>query len=285
MIKYIKLRLAEISATFFIMTAYVMLLFPLFFFGLISISMVILLSFAIVIGFLLVSNARLWFKYRNKSIDENTHQELHSIVNDVSETFSLHKEPDIIIVNAKRPNAYAIDSIMFTPKIVITQKLIQLLNKNELESVIAHEASHISNNDSIFITSIGSMVSIFERIHNEIIKFMSISKLEFILFIIPFVIIRIILKISYISYFLISRVREYVADEDAAEYAGHKHTINALVKIHESNRKITTEKTVIDDEALCIIPISIDKSNLFRTHPKTEKRIKSIRKSFQNENS
>lgn len=262
------LKVAEIFSTGLIVSCYFLLLSPLLLFDFISVLTLVIASVSLVFSLLLLSSVRLWWKYRKTAIDSD--HVLYQHVHQIAEEFSIVRNPAVVILKSPSPNAYAIDSLFLRPRIVITDSLLRTLDKREVDAVIAHELSHIAHQDSLYISTLGSLVSTVEKIHIKVIKFMYTNYFALVIFLPAYVLTKLITYISYISFFFLSRIREYAADADAGETVGDQHVISALQTLQQSNQNITYSN--IDEEALCIVPISPD-SRWFSTHPKTEKRI------------
>ncbi|MDQ5971551.1 MAG: heat shock protein HtpX, partial [Patescibacteria group bacterium] len=79
------------------------------------------------------------------------YKELHNIVENLSITAGLPK-PRVFIINDTAPNAFATGRDKDHSAVAVTTGLLQILDRNELEGVIAHELSHIGNRDILIST-------------------------------------------------------------------------------------------------------------------------------------
>jgi len=86
-----------------------------------------------------------------KSADEGEYRELHRLVENLAITAGLMK-PRIYIINDSAPNAFATGRDEKHAVVAVTQGLLDMLNKTELEGVLAHELSHIGNKDMLLQT-------------------------------------------------------------------------------------------------------------------------------------
>jgi heat shock protein HtpX len=86
-----------------------------------------------------------------KPADEHEFGELHNIVENLAITAGLPK-PKIYIINDPAPNAFATGRNAEHAVVAVTTGLLQILEKSELEGVIAHELSHIGNRDMLVST-------------------------------------------------------------------------------------------------------------------------------------
>ena len=83
--------------------------------------------------------------------DETQYRELHNIVENLAITAGLPK-PKIFIIDDPAPNAFATGRNAEHAVVAVTTGLLGMMEKNELEGVIAHELSHIGNRDMLLST-------------------------------------------------------------------------------------------------------------------------------------
>ncbi|WP_254274397.1 M48 family metallopeptidase [Haloarcula marina] len=199
---------------------------------------------------------------------------VHQMVRRLSRDMSID-EPRLMMMDMGVPNAFAVGR-KGAGVVVVSTELMQLLDDDELEGVVAHELAHIKNRDVITMVigqSIGMLVGYVayfavlfggERNIGSWILAMVASSLANAL-VMVFVL-------------AISRYREYVADADARQAIGTGEPLaRALEKI---SRGAEGRESTVDDSmsALCIF--NADKGlfeRLFSTHPPTEKRIDRLR--------
>lgn len=185
------------------------------------------------------------------------------------------EEPRLMVMDMGVPNAFAVGR-KGAGVVVVSSELMQLLNDDELEGVIAHELAHIKNRDVITMVvgqSIGMLVGYVayfavlfggeRNIGSWIIATIASSLAN---------------ALVMVFVLAISRYREYVADADARRAIGTGEPLaRALEKI---SRGAEGRESKVEDSmnALCIF--NADKGlfeKLFSTHPPTEKRIQRLR--------
>ena len=83
--------------------------------------------------------------------DDGTYRELHKIVENLAITAGLPK-PSIYIIYDQAPNAFATGRNPEHAVVAVTTGILQILNRTELEGVLAHELSHIGNRDMLVST-------------------------------------------------------------------------------------------------------------------------------------
>jgi heat shock protein HtpX len=193
------------------------------------------------------------------------------------------KMPAINVIEDDSLNAFASGMSDRTYTISLSRGIINNLEDDELEGVIAHELSHIRNRDvRMLIVSI-IFVGIFSFIANMLfrgIRFGSIGsrgKNNAPVILIVLVITGIAYLISLLLRFAISRSREYMADAGSAEMTRKPYALaSALRKISvdpliEAVRNRDVSQLFIENPQLTEKKISIDK--VFATHPPIENRI------------
>ena len=281
---------ARISLSFAILALlYTVFLSVLVYVGLDFISITIIASIMIVAQWyfsdrlvLLVSGA--------KKVSREQFPELHDMVERIIARNNLPK-PQIAVINTKMPNAFATGRSPKSSVAAVTTSLIDLLDPEELEGVLAHELTHIRNRDVLVLT----LASLFSTVAWYLMQFgfygggmgygyggrdddrsNSVGAM---------IIIVVVAMLTWLLSFLIiraiSRYREFAADRGAAQMTGKPVKLaNALMKISGSMRHIPTKdlRQVEGLNAFFIIPALTCSTigNLFSSHPPVEKRIKKL---------
>jgi heat shock protein HtpX len=196
--------------------------------------------------------------------------------------------PRLYVIPETAPNAFATGRNPRHASVAVTQGLLELMNDDELEGVIAHELSHVRNYD-ILISSIaatlagaityaarmGYWASIFGYGGGGRDNERQGGGLSAILMIILAPIAAMLLQLG------ISRQREYAADESGAKMVGQQFgLISALQKLGAYNQRIPSNIPQTT-AALCIVKPMFGSgsvfSSLFSTHPPLEDRIAALR--------
>jgi heat shock protein HtpX len=184
-------------------------------------------------------------------------------------------KPRLMVAEMGVPNAFAVGR-KGAGVVVVSKEIIQLLDHDELEGVIAHELAHIKNRDVVLMVlgqSIASMVGIVVQWAYILGGERNIAS-----YFAGMILGTIAQMIVLIFVMAISRYREYVADEDAATYTRNPDAMaRALEKISSGaqDKEMKGEDTV---NALCIFGSSGSLlQKIFSTHPPTEKRIERLR--------
>ncbi len=235
---------------------------------------------------LLMNIGTYWFSdklvlrmYGAQPADETSYKELHKIVEEVSREAKIPK-PRVYVVPIQQANAFATGRNPKHSAVACTKGIIELLTKEELKGVRAHEISHIKNRDTLIATAAATVAGVISWL-----AFMArigalggndrdrSSGLE--LFALAFLtpIIALIIQLA------ISRSREYFADETGARLIKNgKPLATALRKLHTSavhhplgfGTKTTASLFIVN-------PFSMHGLiSLFSTHPNVEKRIERL---------
>jgi len=277
--RHFKLHIIELFAIILLLTIYSALFLPLvYYIDFIKIEYVVGLTGIFIFSNFSYGTLHTWWKHRKKYTTEEDAPNVYAYLEDLSEKFGTRK-PRLVIFESEVPNAYATDTLPTRPIIALTSSLVQQLDGDELQAVIAHEMSHIRSYDVFFMQFISTFANIIEKAHgftSRIIR--EEDDIEKFLFIIPFIITWVNLQIIYLILFFISRVREIVADRDAANTTTPDSMKNALENLSADVDSVSeSERRKFQGEsALTIVPFEKFQTKLFSTHPSTEKRIRKL---------
>lgn len=230
--------------------------------------------------FALIMNFGSWFFadkivlkiYRAKEVSKDS--KLYKLVKEIIAKTKLPM-PKVYLVPSQNPNAFATGRSPKKSAVACTEGLMNILNDEELKGVIAHEISHIKNRDTLIATIAATIAGVISYIA-YMARWSAIfgndreGGLELILMAILTPIIATIIQLA------ISRSREYMADRSGAVIMKNgKHLADALEKIEQASKnrpmKIGTKSTA------AIFIYNPFKMGLFRTHPKTNERVRLLR--------
>ncbi len=223
-----------------------------------------------------------------REIKKNDAPEIYRMVENLAITAGLPKTPKVYLINSPALNAFATGKSPQNSVVALTTGIIQKLNKEELEGVIAHEISHIKNLDirvmmiaSILAGIVAIMADIFLRIisHSGDRDQDKGSALMLIIGVILAFLAPIFAKLITLA---ISRKREFMADASAALLTRNPEGLaSALEKISSSNIPLNTSPATA--HLFIVNPFKNKKGfinwlgNLFSTHPPVEERIRILR--------
>jgi heat shock protein HtpX len=224
---------------------------------------------------------------RAKVVSREQFPILHDLIERIVARNGLTK-PRVAVVNTNLPNAFATGKGRKNSVVAVTTGLLDILDTEELEGVLAHELSHIKNRDVLVL----SLASLFSTVAWYLMQFgfygglygggfggrdrnnggsmIIVLAVAILTWVISFLIIR-----------AISRYREFAADRGSAQMTGKPVKLaNALMKIDGSMHRIPTKdlRQVEGLNAFFIVPALSGSTigNLFSTHPPLERRVEKL---------
>lgn len=221
--------------------------------------------------------------YRAQPVDE-THPNavVRAYVSDVLEMAARAglPRPVVAIIPNDQPNAFATGRNPENAAVCATSGLLDLLTRDEVRGVMAHELAHVKNRDTLVMTVTATVAGAISALANFALFFGGdrertgglIGTLALML-LAPLA--------AGLVQMAISRTREYQADRVGAEIAGDPHALaSALEKIEAYARRIhnpVAERNPASGQLFIINPLAgKGADNLFSTHPATGNRIKAL---------
>ncbi|MFA5652421.1 MAG: M48 family metalloprotease, partial [Candidatus Paceibacterota bacterium] len=279
----------NISKTWLLMGTFLVIVVGLGYFISYYYNSPIILYFAIVFS-LIMNFISYWFSDKivlsvsgAKEAKHDEYTDLYHSVENLSITAGLPM-PKIYIIEEVSPNAFATGRNKEHSVIVVTTGLLQILNRVELEGVIAHELSHVGNDDILLSTVVVVLVGFISLLANMFMrggmrgnsdnnKNGGILMLVGIIFIILSPIAAKLIQLS------ISRKREFLADASGALLTRYPDGLaSALKKISVANIPMKNPNPATAHLYISNPFGGTGKKvlNLFSTHPPVEERIKAL---------
>ena len=216
--------------------------------------------------------------YKAQEVDKGS--EVYSIVRELAERADLPM-PKVYIINEAQPNAFATGRNSKHAAVAVTRGITEILERNELKGVIAHELGHVHNKDILIgtiaasfagaITMLASMArwaAIFSSSDDEDRN--------------PIALIGIAIfapMAAMLVQMAISRTREYKADSYGGKLAGNPlYLANALQKLETWSSRIHMDDAKPATAHMFIVnPLKgMNMAKLFSTHPATKDRIEKL---------
>lgn len=174
-------------------------------------------------------------------------QQLRNIVEGLSIAAGMPK-PRVYVVYDDAPNAFATGRNPEHGAIAVTTGLLQKLNRDELQGVLAHELSHIKNRDTLVMTLAVTLVGVIVLLADWLIRAMfwgggdnDNRGLGVPFAILGFILLLLSPLVAQLLHFAISRQREYLADADGVFLTRHPQAmINALDKLRQDQTVVRT---------------------------------------------
>ena len=220
-----------------------------------------------------------------KRVNERENSELFHLVEALCIGLGMPK-PEVYVINDSAPNAFATGRDPQHAAIVFTTGILEKLERQELEGVIAHELSHIKNRDTLYMTLVVTLVGLIALMSDLFNRSLFYGKRGsrnkgggiFILLGIIFALLSPL--IAQLIKFALSREREYLADASAALLTRNPEGLaSALEKI--SNDTDPLEVANKATAHLYIVNPLKDwqgaLNSMFSTHPPIEERVRRLR--------
>jgi len=213
--------------------------------------------------------------------------ELHRIVENLAITAGISK-PRVYIIEDPSPNAFATGRDPKHASIAVTTGLLSMMDKNELQGVIAHEMSHIANFDIRLATIVVVLVGVVALLSDWFIRISWFGggrrnndenggQIGSVLMIIGIILIILAPIFATLIQLAISRKREYLADANGALLTRYPEGLaSALEKIAKDEQPLTSANRATAHLYIAD-PWKKDITNLFATHPPIEERVKILR--------
>ncbi len=209
--------------------------------------------------------------------------ELHSMVGNLVQRANLPM-PRVYIMPTMTPNAFATGRNPKHSAVAVTEGIMQILDRDEMEGVLAHELAHIKNRD-ILISSIAAMLAgaltqlanmfqwamIFGVGRDEEDGPASMAGGIAMMVLAPFA--------AMLVQMAVSRSREYEADRIGAQICGRPLSLaNALLKLERGAQLVPMAANPATAHMYIVNPLrGASLMKLFSTHPATEERVARLR--------
>ena len=225
--------------------------------------------------------------YRAKPLESRDAPELYDILRNLTLKAGLPM-PKLYMIPTDAPNAFATGRDQDHAVVAVTEGILRLLNREELEGVLAHELSHVSNRD-ILISSVAATLAGAIMLVARIAQFglyfggyggrsndRNGNPITLLLMVIVAPLAAMLIQLA------ISRSREYGADESGARITGNARGLaSALQKLQTASQRRPMAADPATAHLFIIKPFSGQAlTALFSTHPPTEKRIERLHELF-----
>lgn len=208
--------------------------------------------------------------------------DLHALVANLAGRGGIPK-PKVYLVDDPTPNAFATGRDPEHAAVAVTTGLLQVLDRYELEGVIAHELGHIKNRDILigsiaavmagaisYLASMAQWAMLFGGARGEEEEGSNPLVMLVTMIVAPLA--------ATLIQMAISRSREYIADATGAEICGHpKALASALNKLANYNAQRPMNVNPASAQMYIVNPLSGGSiASLFSTHPPMEERIRRL---------
>jgi heat shock protein HtpX len=223
--------------------------------------------------------------YNAQQVDERTAPELYGLVAKLAKKANLPM-PKVYIIDSPIPNAFATGRDPEHAAVAVNSSLVDLLSRDEIEGVLAHELSHVKNRDILVSTIAATMAGAISTIA-QWGMFLGGGRDEDGESRNPIASILVMLLAPLAAMLIqmaVSRSREYMADKSGGEICGNPDALaDALLKLEAySRRGVMPAATEATAHMFIVNPFTAaDVQKMFSTHPSTEERVRLLRQQAQ----
>ncbi len=223
--------------------------------------------------------------YRAREITAQEAPELYNIVSGLARRAGLPM-PKVYLIPQQSPNAFATGRNPEHAVVAVTEGLVRVMSRDELEGVLAHEMAHVKNRDILIGTVAATMAG-------AIMMLATMARWSAIfgggrggdeegggMGAIGLIVMSILAPIgAMLIQMAISRSREYLADSTGAAFAGNSEGLaSALEKLGAYSRQVPMQASPQTAHMFIVNPLSGGSlATLFSTHPPLEERIARLR--------
>lgn len=211
-----------------------------------------------------------------KQVDAASAPEFHALVAGLAQRANLPM-PKVYIIDSPHPNAFATGRNPENAAVAATTGLLNMLDRDEIAGVMAHELAHVRNRDTLIMTMVATIAGAISMLANFGMFFRgggdnrgAMVATILAVIVAPFA--------AMIVQMAISRTREYGADRGGAEISGNPRALaSALAKLARGAATVPNPvaERVPAAAQLYIVP-GLGGDSLFSTHPDTGNRIAAL---------
>jgi heat shock protein HtpX len=216
-------------------------------------------------------------------------QVVHNVSEEIAIAAGLPK-PEVYVIDDPAPNAFSTGKNPEHSSIVVTTGLLQKLNRDELQGVVAHEMAHIRNQDVRFMTTlaiVAGLIPLLADFFGQMLWFSGGARSSrkdndqsagviMIVGIALAILAPIFAKLLELA---VSRHREYLADATAVQFTRYPEGLARALQKIEKDEDVLRVKNRALEHMFIVNPYttgSDQTESLFSTHPSLEGRLKNI---------
>lgn len=228
-------------------------------------------------------------------IDPNTNdpslRRLLDIVYELSRKAGLPVMPEVGIYDSPDPNAFATGPSKSRALVAISTGLLSRMNVAEIEGVLGHEITHVSNGDMVTMTLLQGIMNSFVMFLSRLIAFVLTTDRDrdeargpgFMYYIVQMVLETVFMLFGSMIVAWFSRWREYRADAGGAKLAGTGNMIAALQELQKTYELVGMSAKPATVQTLQISSKPSGLMRLWSSHPPLEDRIARLEKARSEE--
>lgn len=229
---------------------------------------------------------------RARKVSHDDYPQLYNIVEEMKIASGLPKMPDVYVIDDRAPNAFATGRDINHASVAVTTGLLDILDRDELQGVVAHEMSHIANRDVLLMAFASVLLGTIVILSWYATRFAFFGGLrgtrrgsqgasgQWIIAIIGLILLILAPIFAQLLYFAISRRREYLADASGALYTRYPDALaSALEKLATSDTSVRSANPATAP-MYTISPFrkrGIFPADWTSTHPPIQERVRILR--------
>lgn len=220
-------------------------------------------------------------QYDARPIEQDEQPQLHRVVSRLAEKAGI-PVPDLYLIPESNPNAFATGRNPEHAVVGVTEGLLELLDEDELEGVLAHEISHVVNRDTLISTIAATLAGAVAMLAT-LARFSALFGFggrgrnnNLIVLLVMAIVAPLAATIIQLA---VSRTREFKADRSGAELSGRPMGLaRALRKLETASEQRPMQRGNTQTAHLFIVnPFSSGTfRRLFSTHPDVEERVEAL---------
>ena len=216
--------------------------------------------------------------YRAQPVSREELPRVYDVVERLTQKIGIPM-PRIFVIPTDSPNAFATGRNPSHASVAVTQGILNLLNDEELEGVLAHELGHVRNRDILISSIAATLAGAITYASRFGIFFGGGDRddrrggaLGALLMLILAPIAAMLIQLA------VSRSREYQADSTGAQFTGNPYALaSALAKLDAYSRRVPMTASPSTAHLFIVQPlVGVNFANLFSTHPPIAKRIERL---------
>ncbi len=230
-----------------------------------------------------------------REIQKRDHPQLFNVVEEMSIAAELPQMPRVFIVDDPAPNAFAVGRNPAKAAVAVTIGLLRILDRDELQGVVAHEIGHIRNRDVALMTTAGIMLGAIVLLADLGLRAMWLGGGsrrsrsdggrggggQAILMLVALLLIIISPILAQLIYFALSRRREYLADASGAMFTRWPEGLASALEKLGASARVQADQSQVTAPMYIVRPLRQGErrslSSPFATHPPLEQRIRVLR--------
>lgn len=196
----------------------------------------------------------------------------------LSRAAGLMHMPEVGIYDSPEVNAFATGPSRKRSLVAVSSGLLQGMDDDAVEGVIAHELAHVANGDMVTMTLLQGVVNTFVVFLSRVVAWIASrfvkEEMAPIVHFLAVIVFQIVFSIlGSLVVFAYSRHREFHADRGGADIAGKDKMRHALEMLKANSNRVKAD----EDTSIATLKINGKrKSNIFSTHPDIDERIKRL---------